>query len=68
MKERNVLLKEIGFSDKFLEALSEYEKAIPKTYNENIPDGSIESISTIDSKDLIIIEPPKPNYSAVIII
>ena len=52
--ERNEVLKSIGFSDVFLSALSEFEKAVPNVNYELPFNEEIQSIVVEDSSNNLI--------------
>lgn len=66
--ERNEILKSVGFSDKFLQALEEYEQAVPNIYYE-VPfeEDNVES-NMLDTSDQIIIDQISDSYSHDIVI
>jgi hypothetical protein len=66
--ERNEILKSVGFSDKFLNALNEFDKAVPNVHYE-IPFIENENIYTVvDTSGQLIINCPNDNYNSNIIV
>jgi hypothetical protein len=61
--DRSEMLKSVGFSDKFLQALQEFEKAVPNVYYE-VPfvENSAE-LKLIDTSGTVTIDQTSDNYS-----
>jgi len=66
--ERYELLKSIGFSDKFLNALNEFEKAVPNVYYELPFNDNEHGGNFFDTNSNLIIDHPNDNYNQNIIV
>lgn len=66
--ERNQILKEAGFSDKFIEALKEFEKAVPNVYYDVPFKEEVTELNIIDTSGQITINQSSDNYNQNIII
>ena len=66
--ERDEILKSVGFSDKFLNALNEFDKAVPNVYYE-VPFIEYKNIYTvIDTSGQLIINRLNDNYNSNVIV
>lgn len=61
--EANDILKSVGFSDKFLQALKEFEKAVPNVYYEVPFKDNFEDLNMLDTSGQITIEQASDNYN-----
>jgi hypothetical protein len=66
--DRDEILKSVGFSDKFLSSLQEYEKAVPNVYYEVSFNDNVAELNMIDTTGQIIIEQSMENYNHNIIV
>jgi hypothetical protein len=66
--ERNEILKSVGFSDKFLQALQEFEKAVPNVYYDIPFKENVTELNIIDTSGQITIDQSSDNYNQNIII
>jgi hypothetical protein len=66
--ERNEILKSVGFSDKFLQALQEFEKAVPNVYYDIPFKESVTELNIIDTSGQVTINQSSDNYNQNIII
>lgn len=66
--ERNEALKSVGFSDKFLQALKEFENVVPNVYYEAPFDDNIAEFNMIDTTGQITINQTSDNYNQNIIV
>lgn len=66
--ERNEILKSAGFSDKFLKALEEFEKAVPNVYYEVPFNDNQHDFNLVDTTGQLIIDHPNDNYNNNIIV
>ena len=66
--ERNEILKSVGFSDKFLSALNEYEKSVPNVYFEVPFDEKEQTFNVVDTSGQLLINRPNDNYNSNIIV
>jgi hypothetical protein len=66
--ERDEVLKSLGFSDRFLQALQEFEKVVPNVYYDIPFYDSRDNYSSIGDNDPLIIERPNDGYNQNIII
>ena len=66
--ERNEILKSIGFSDKFLQALQEFEKSVPNVYYEAPFKDNVAELNIVDTTGQITIDQTTDNYNQNIIV
>ncbi len=66
--KRNEILKSVGFSDEFLKALKEFEKAVPNVYYEVPFKDSVAELNMVDTSGQITIDQTSDNYNQNIII
>ena len=66
--ERNEILKSVGFSDKFLQALQEFEKAVPNVYYDIPFKENVNELNIIDTSGQITVDQSSDNYNQNIII
>lgn len=66
--ERTEVLKSVGFSDKFLQALHEFEKAVPNVFFENPVFDNITEYNEIDISGHIIIDQISGDYNQNVIV
>lgn len=66
--ERNELLKSIGFSDNFLNALNEYDKSVPDIFYEVPFEENEQFYNVVDSSGQLLINRPNDNYNSNIIV
>jgi hypothetical protein len=66
--ERDEMLKTLGFSDRFLQALEEFEKAVPNIYYEAPFHDVKENLTSIGDNGHLIIEHPNDKYNQNIIV
>jgi hypothetical protein len=66
--ERNEILKSVGFSEKFIQALQEFEKVVPNIYYEVPFENNITDLNIIDTSGQVIIDQTSDNYNQNIII
>jgi hypothetical protein len=66
--ERNEILKSVGFSDKFLNALNEFEKSVPNVYYEVPFDETEQTFNVVDTSGQLLINRPNDNYNSNIIV
>lgn len=66
--ERNEILKSVGFSDKFLHALDEFEKSVPNVFYEVPFDESEQVFNVVDTSGQLLINRPNDNYNSNIIV
>jgi hypothetical protein len=66
--ERNEILKSVGFSDKFLQALHEFEKAVPNVYYEVPFKDNVTELNMIDTSGQVTIDQSSDNYNQNIIV
>ena len=61
--ERDEILRSLGFSDKFLLALQEFDKAVPNIYYEAPFHDVQENITSLGDQRQLIIKHPNDNYN-----
>lgn len=66
--ERNEILKSVGFSNDFLHALQEFEKAVPNVYYEMPFNDNIAELHILDTSGQITISQVSDNYSQNIVV
>ncbi len=66
--ERNEILKSLGFSDKYLQALQEFEKVVPNIYYEAPYNDNQHNFITFDTNGQLIIDHPNDKYNQNIIV
>jgi hypothetical protein len=66
--ERDETLKSLGFSDRFLQALQEFEKIVPNVYYDTPYHDNRDNYSSVGGNDPLIIEHPNDGYNQNIII
>jgi len=66
--ERNEILKSVGFSDKFLNALNEFDKAVPNVHYEVPFTENSNVYNVVDTSGQLIINRPNDNYNSNIIV
>ena len=65
--ERNEILKSVGFSEKFLQALQEFEKAVPNVYYDIPFKENVTELNIIDTYGPLTIDHSSDNYNPNII-
>ena len=66
--ERDEILKSAGFSDAFLKALHEFEKAVPDIYYELPFDESEQVVNITDISGQLIVNCPNDGYNHNLIV
>lgn len=66
--ERNEILKSVGFSDKFLNALNEFEKSVPNVFYEVPFDENEQIFNVADTSGQLLINRPNDNYNSNVIV
>ncbi|MFT4154284.1 hypothetical protein [Parafilimonas sp.] len=66
--ERNEILKSVGFSEKFLQALQEFEKAVPNVYYEVPFEENVTDLNMLDTSGQMTINQASDNYNHNIIV
>ena len=66
--ERDEILKSAGFSDAFLKALNEFEKAVPNIYYEPSFDESEQVFNVTDTSGQLIVNCPNDDYNHNLIV
>lgn len=66
--ERIEILKSVGFSERFLKALQEFEKAVPNIYYEVPFKDNIAELNILDTSGQITIDQISDNYNQNIIV
>ncbi len=66
--ERNEILKSVGFSDNFLNALNEFEKSVPNVFYDVPFDEKEQIFNVVDTSGPLLINRPNDNYNSNIII
>lgn len=66
--ERGEILKSAGFSDAFLKALNEFEKAVPDIYYELPFDESEQVVNITDISGQLIVNCPNDGYNHNLIV
>jgi hypothetical protein len=66
--ERNEILKSVGFSENFLNALNEFDKAVPNVHYEVPFVENEHNYTVVDTSGQLIINRPNDNYNSNIII
>jgi hypothetical protein len=61
--ERNEILKSVGFSEKFLQALQEFEKAVPNVYYDVPFKDNVAELNMVDTSGQITIDQSSDNYN-----
>lgn len=66
--ERNDILKSLGFTNRFLQALEEFEKTVPNVYYD-VPFYDVQdNIVSLDHTSQLIIKQPNDGYNQNIIV
>lgn len=66
--ERNEILKSVGFSDNFLNALNEFDKSVPNVFYQVPFEDGEQAFNIVDTSGRIQINRPNDNYYSNIII
>lgn len=66
--ERNEILKSVGFSEQFLQALQEFEKAVPNVYYDAPFKDKVAELNMVDTSGQITIDQSCDSYNHNILI
>lgn len=66
--ERNEILKSVGFSDKFIDSLNEFEKSVPTNHLDITFEDFKPQIIIADSSGEILVSKTNDNYSSSLIV